>query len=227
MRRHHTHAEFSVAVYPGSFDPVTLGHLDLVERALSLFDHVILLVAQNPRKAHMSLFHPEMRVAFLMQATRREVPLPSPYQAALPDASRFGTSFVREEDVLRILRPNAQLVPRGEDTMATLHLHTDEVSVAQLHDAATVDFCRAIGARAMLRGLRSVTDFESEFEMAVANKELENGIETVFLVPRPENHFISSSMVREIFGLRGAEAVRRYVPPGVFMWFQEQEAKKL
>ena len=227
MRQHDTHANLSVAVYPGSFDPVTLGHLDLVERALSLFDHVILLVAQNPRKTNF-LLTPNLRIALIKQATGRVEPGKSPYCDDIPEASRLGTSSVYLDDGtgVRILAPHSRADGFGRDEVATLYMHTDEVSVAWLHQGATVDFCRGIGARAMLRGLRSVTDFEAEFEMAVANKELEEEIETVFLVPKPENHFVSSSMVREIFSVRGAEAIRRYVPPGVFMWFQEQEAKR-
>ena len=224
MRRHDTHANLSVAVYPGSFDPVTLGHLDLVERALSIFDHVILLVAHNPRKTN-SLFKPNERVELIKHATKTADSGVSPYYADLPDASRLGTSSVPlEGGGMRILAPTSRMDGYGNDEMAWLHAHTDEVSVARLHRGATVDFCRAVGARGMLRGLRSVTDFESEFEMAVANKELECEIETVFLVPKPENHFISSSMVREIFGLRGAEAVARYVPEAVLARLREKGA---
>jgi len=228
MRQHDTHANLSVAVYPGSFDPVTLGHLDLVERALSIFDHVILLVAQNPRKSNF-LFTPDLRVGFLKQATGKESPGESPYKDGIPDASRLGTSHVCPEDGsgMRILCSTSRVDGLGHDEMATLYAHTDEVSVAWLHRGATVDFCRAVGARAMLRGLRSVTDFEAEFEMAVANTELENKIETVFLVPQPWAHFVSSSMVREIFSVRGAEAVRRYVPEGVFQYLRVKDANRI
>lgn len=74
----------------------------------------------------------------------------------------------------------------------------------------------------MIRGLRTITDFDSEFELAIANMELAPHIETVFMVPKPHNHFVSSSKVREIWKLRGAESVKDFVPVPVFEVLKEK-----
>lgn len=131
------------ALYPGSFDPVTRGHLDLVERALPLFDHLTVAVARNGSKA--PTFTVEERVEML-----REV-LP-------PDPRLSVTSF------------------RG----------------------LVVDFCRAQGIGAILRGVRTVSDFEYEYQMALTNRHLAPGIETVFVMPSVQYSYVSSSLIREI-----------------------------
>lgn len=165
MRRHENHGENSIAIYPGSFDPITKGHLDIIERATFLFDQVFVLVASNPAKKS-GMFEPAQRVELI----RRSLP-------------------------------------------STLHGHVKVDHTKEL--VATVDICTKVGARAMIRGLRSVTDFDSEFELAIANMELAEHIETVFMVPKPINHFVSSSKVREIYSLRGSYSVKNLVPKPV------------
>lgn len=174
MRNHEHHNQKNIAVYPGSFDPITNGHLDIIERATYLFDEVYVLVAINPAKANRGLLDPEMRVKLVAASLS-------------PD--------VRE------------------------HVKVDYTKKLE----ATVDICTKVGARAMIRGLRTVTDFDSEFELAVANMELGPHVETVFMVPKPVNHFVSSSKVREILKLRGPESVRNLVPKKVFDYFVSEQ----
>jgi len=145
-------------VYPGSFDPFTVGHVDIVERAAKLFDQVIVAVGRHPTKHET--FTVEERADFI------------------------GASVG----------------------------HLRGVSVASF-DGLAVEFCRTRGACALVRGLRATGDFEGEFRMAMANRDLAPGIETVFLVPSTDRMFISSSMVREIAGYGGD--FERYVTPAV------------
>jgi pantetheine-phosphate adenylyltransferase len=135
--------ERRIAVYPGSFDPMTLGHLDILERAAGLFDRVVVAVGQHPTKR--GYFSPEVRRSLAEKTT-----------AHVPNVSVKGFAGL------------------------------------------VVDFCREQGATVIVRGLRATGDFESEFQMALANRELAPRIETVFLVPRPDRMFVSSSLVREI-----------------------------
>lgn len=143
-----------MAVYPGSFDPITVGHLDIVERAAGLFDEVIVAVGRH--------------------------------------ASKRGYFPVEERRALI------------EESVA----HLPGVRAAAFH-GLVVEFCRKVGARSIVRGLRAVGDFESEFQMGLMNRDLAPEIETVFLIPRPELQFVSSSLVREIAGHGGD--VSRYV----------------
>ncbi|MCX4244909.1 pantetheine-phosphate adenylyltransferase [Paraliomyxa miuraensis] len=147
-----------IAVYPGSFDPITVGHLDILERAVKLFDHVIVAIGQHPTKP--GYFSVERR---------------------------------------------AELIRRSAE-----HLTNFEVSA---FSGLVVDFCRERGAKAIVRGLRAVSDFEPEFQMGLANRDLDPGVETVFLIPRPDRMFVSSSLVREIAGHGGH--YQRYVSPAV------------
>lgn len=147
-----------IAVYPGSFDPFTLGHVDIVERAAKLFDAVIVAVGAHPKKHE---------------------------------------TFSVDE--------------RKELITASVG-HVPGISVAHF-DGLAVEFCIARGACALVRGLRATGDFEGEFRMAMANRDLAPRIETVFLVPRTDRMFISSSMVREIAGHGGD--FERYVTPEV------------
>lgn len=159
-------SETRIAVYPGSFDPITMGHLDILERAAGLFDRVVVAVGQHPTK--QGYFPADLRCALAEKSTA----------------------------------------------------HISNVSV-QGFSGLVVDFCREQGATVIVRGLRATGDFESEFQMALANRELAPEIETVFLVPRPDRMFVSSSLVREIAGHGGnfepyvtravAEAVRKRV----------------
>lgn len=132
-----------IAVYPGTFDPITNGHLDLVERSSRIFDQVIVAISSNPRKH--PLFSLEERLA-LVQATI----------AGIPNASVEG------------------------------------------FDQLLVDFVNKKDAKFIIRGLRAVSDFEYEFQLASANRRLDKDIETIFLTPSETNFFTSSSLVREI-----------------------------
>ncbi len=152
------------AVYPGTFDPITNGHHDLVRRAASIFDQVIVAIAANPNKAPM--FSLPMRV----EMARRVL-------AELPNVQVLGYSGL------------------------------------------TVEFARKQGARVIVRGLRAVSDFEFEFQLANMSRHLERDIETVFLTPQEQFTFISSTLVREIAVLGGD--VSEFVHPLV-----EEELKK-
>ena len=146
------------AIYPGSFDPVTNGHLDVIERATKLFSTVIVAVASNPEKT--GLFTPPERV---------------------------------------------ELIER-----ATSHLPSVRVTHFQ---GLLVDFAQQEKASAFIRGIRAISDWEAEFQMGQANRQLAPGVETVFLFPEPEEQFISSSLIKEIASHGGA--FERYVPEPV------------
>ena len=137
-----------VAVYPGSFDPITLGHLDILERASRLFDRVIVAIGTHPTKR-----------GWFDAALRRQI---------------AGDSAV----------------------------HLPNVDVA-VFDGLVVDFCRSQGATVIVRGLRATGDFEPEFQMGLANRDLAPEIETVFLIPGADRMYVSSSLVREIAGHGG------------------------
>ncbi|MBF0295173.1 MAG: pantetheine-phosphate adenylyltransferase [Magnetococcales bacterium] len=147
-----------IAVYPGMFDPVTFGHLDIIRRGTALVDRLIVAVAVNTEKN--SLFTSEERIRFLEEGV-----------AGLP-----GVEVCRMDGLL-------------------------------------VDFLRARNARVVLRGLRTVSDFEYEFQMAGMNRILHPGLETVFLVAGEEFQFLSSRLVKEIAGMGGD--VSRFTPPAV------------
>lgn len=136
------------AIYPGSFDPVTNGHLDVVDRARKLFDEVIVAVAHNDQKQPL---------------------------------------FTLEERL---------------DLLRTTIGHLDKVEIAPL-DGLLVDFALARQATAVIRGLRAVSDFEFEFQMALMNRKLEATVETIFLMPKEEYTYLSSRIVKEIARLGG------------------------
>lgn len=142
-----------VAVYPGSFDPITYGHLDVLRRALGVFDRVVVAVLVNPKKAPM--LDIEARVAAIVAGVGEALP-------GLAD---------RVE-----VRPFAGL---------------------------TVDACRELGARHVVRGLRAVSDFEAELQMAHMNHRLAPEIDTVFFMTALEHGYLSSSLVREIVRFGG------------------------
>jgi pantetheine-phosphate adenylyltransferase len=146
------------AVYPGTFDPITLGHEDIVRRAAQLFENVIVAVAAGHHKK--ALFGVEERVAMA--------------QAALADIP--GVTVTAFHGLLR-------------------------------------DFVLASGAKAMVRGLRAVTDFDYEFQLAGMNRSLMPDVETIFLAPSDRYQFISSTLIREIASLGGE--VDQFVSPGV------------
>jgi len=146
------------AIYPGSFDPVTNGHLDVIERGRKLFDEVIVAVAYNEEKN--ALFSLDERLQLLEQS--------------------IGT--------------------------------VDNVRIAQF-DGLLVDFAVAQNANAVIRGLRAVSDFEFEFQMALMNRKLETAVETIFLMPKEEYTYLSSRIIKEIARLAGD--VSSFVPPAV------------
>jgi pantetheine-phosphate adenylyltransferase len=137
----------TIAVYPGSFDPITNGHLDIVRRASAVFDRVVVAVLANPRKT--PLLAATDRVALIRTVLD---------DAGLPDGRVGVESF----------------------------------------DGLTVDFCRARDASFIVRGLRAVSDFEAEMQLAHNNRKLAPGIDTVFFMTSLEQGYVSSSLVREI-----------------------------
>jgi len=146
------------AIYPGSFDPITNGHLDVIQRAAKLFDEVVVAVAFNEQKT--SLFPVDERVALIQHAS-----------ATVPN--------------IRIER----------------------------FDGLLVDFARQQQASAVVRGLRAISDFEFEFQMALMNRKLEPEIETIFMMPAEKYTYISSRIVKEIARLGGD--VTAFVPASV------------
>jgi pantetheine-phosphate adenylyltransferase len=144
-----------IAVYAGSFDPMTMGHLGLARRGATLFDEVILAIGENPSKRYLLDFKQRTQLA----------------RAATADIPN-----------IRVTRFSGLLV----------------------------DYCRSVGAGAILRGLRTASDFHFEYQIGVANMDMAPDIETVFLLGSPENLFISSSLVKEIAA--GGGDVSRYLP---------------
>ncbi|MGZ5423115.1 MAG: pantetheine-phosphate adenylyltransferase [Candidatus Aminicenantales bacterium] len=137
------------AIYPGSFDPITNGHVDIIERGLKVFDRVVVAVLKNPKKR--PLFTTKERVKMIQEifASRKEV------------------------EVLAF-------------------------------DGLLVDFARAQGTTVVIRGLRAISDFEYEFQMALMNRSLAPDIETFFMMPSVHYSFLSSNVVREVAGLGGS-----------------------
>ncbi|MBR1863411.1 MAG: pantetheine-phosphate adenylyltransferase [Ruminococcus sp.] len=148
-----------IAVCPGSFDPVTLGHLDIINRASKLFDKVIVLVSFNKSKSRAS-FSTTERMEMIIAVTG----------------------------------------------------HLDNV-VVDCYDGLLADYLKMTGAEVIVKGLRAVSDFEYEFQMALANRKLYEGAETVFLTTAGENMFLSSSVVKEIASFGGE--ISGFVPPQI------------
>jgi len=153
----------STAVYPGSFDPITFGHLDIIERAARVFDRVIVGVLMNPRKSPLA--SAEERTSVIGEAIRETFP----------------------------------------DVAGRIEIVT--------FDGLTVDLARRLEASFIVRGLRAVSDFESEMQMAHTNRKLAPGIDSVFFMTALEHAYLSSSLVKEIAGFGGD--VSRMVPPAV------------
>ena len=153
-----TPARNRIAVYPGTFDPITNGHVDLVNRAAPLFERLVLGVAESPSKGPAMPL--EQRVSLAREATAHH--------------------------------PNVEV--RGFNSLLA-------------------HFVREVGAGVLLRGLRAVSDFEYEFQLASMNRHLIPEVETLFLTPAEQYGFISSSLVREIARLGGD--VSGFVPPAV------------
>jgi len=137
------------AIYPGSFDPITNGHVDIINRGLTVFDRVVVAVLKNPKKR--PLFTTKERVKMIEEI------------------------FVSN--------------PRVE---------------VRAFDGLLVEFARAQGTRVVIRGLRAISDFEYEFQMALMNRSLAPDIETFFMMPSVHYSFLSSNLVREVAGLGGS-----------------------
>lgn len=133
-----------IAVYPGSFDPITIGHMDILRRALKVFDKVIVAIAVNPKKK--GVFPIEERIRIIKEAT---------------------------EDMKGV--------------------EVDSIK------GLTVNYAKKVGAVALIRGLRAVTDFEYEFQLSAANTFADPEIETIFFMSRKETTFISSSTIHELY----------------------------
>jgi pantetheine-phosphate adenylyltransferase len=145
------------AIYPGTFDPLTNGHLDLIARGAKIVDHLVVAILRNVEKATPLFTVPE-RVEMLTEAT-----------------NGFGN-----------------------------------VSVATF-DGLLVDFCREQGATAVLRGIRAISDYEYEFQMAMMNRKLAPEIETLFMMPAEKYTYVSSRLIKGVFELGGD--VSSLVPP--------------
>ena len=149
----------TTALYPGSFDPLTLGHMDLIQRALGMFDQVIVAVVKNPGKG--MLFSLEERVALVKKTTQR---------------FKGKIKVVAFEGLL-------------------------------------VDLVRKEGNPVVIRGLRAISDYEYEFQMALMNRKLSKHFEVVFLMPDEKYTYLSSTLVRDIARLKGK--LTGLVPPGI------------
>ena len=148
-----------IAVCPGSFDPITLGHLDIIDRAAKLFDKVIVLVSFNRNKSS-ACFSTKERMEMIIAVTG----------------------------------------------------HLDNV-VVDCFDGLLADYMKMRGATVIVKGLRAVSDFEYEFQMALANKTLYNEAETIFLTTAEKHMFLSSSLVKEIASFGGE--IDNFVPPEI------------
>lgn len=153
-------------IYPGSFDPITLGHMDVVERATNLFDEVILVVSSNTSKTN----------AF-----------------SIEERTRLLETIYQDNPQVRVIA----------------------------WDGLTVACAKAFDAPTIIRGLRIVSDFEYEFQMNLANKVLDPQVETIFLMTKTENAYISSSMVREVHRLGGD--VSAFVDPRVITFLEQKK----
>lgn len=152
-------AKNNIAIYPGSFDPITNGHLDLIDRSSKLFDSLIVAIS-NKSNTKDYLFSSDERV--------------------------------------RLIEQNIK--------------HYDNVSV-QTFDELLIDYAKKNKANIIIRGLRALSDFESEFQMSLMNRKLNNQIETIFLMPHEKYTYTSSSIIKEVLSLGGS--VSDYVPKSV------------
>jgi pantetheine-phosphate adenylyltransferase len=156
------------AVFPGSFDPITNGHLDIIERGLKVFERVIIAILVNAEKR--SLFTTEERVQIIREAFK-------------------GSPRVSVDSFSGLL----------------------------------VDYAQRVGASVIVRGLRAISDFEYEFQMALMNRHLAPGVETVFMMPAEHYSYLSSRLVKEVFQLGGD--VGSLVPPVVERRLREKYRK--
>ena len=157
------------AIYPGSFDPITYGHIDLIKRARRIFDEVIVAVAKNPQKKTM--FDPKERVEMIKKATK-------------------GISGIHIE----------------------------------LFDGLIIQYARKKNILVFIRGLRMISDFEYEFQMALTNRRLDENIETVFLMPSEGYSFLSSTLIKEAASL-GAD-ISSFVPDFIARKLKDKSSSK-
>ncbi|NLB34635.1 MAG: pantetheine-phosphate adenylyltransferase [Elusimicrobia bacterium] len=155
----------SLAIYPGSFDPVTNGHIDIIDKSLGIFDKIVVAIIVNPSKKT------------LFSIKEREMMLKS------------------------IFKDNEKIEIRS-------------------FEGLLVDFATLIGADTVIRGLRAVSDFEYEFQMALMNQRLNPKIKSVYLMPSPEFSFISSSIIKEVFFFGGD--IAGLVPRGVVEFLEKK-----
>lgn len=154
----------TTAIYPGSFDPITNGHFDVLARAANIFDKVVIVVLNNPSKK-----------AFLSVETR-----------------------------LELIRKSTKHIPNIE---------------VDCYQGLTVEYAKNQNAQVLIRGLRAISDFEYEMQIAQINKNLDASLDTIFLVPRVENNFLSSSIVKEVSMLGGN--ISELVPAPVNEYFKK------
>ncbi|WP_206446140.1 pantetheine-phosphate adenylyltransferase [Agrococcus sp. KRD186] len=157
-----------IAVVPGSFDPVTLGHIDVIARAAKLFDEVHVVVTHNPDK-----------------------------QAFLPVVER------------------EQLIERSIEEARI----EGQIRIANWSMGLLVDYCQQVGAEVLVKGIRTSTDLSYETPMSIVNRNLA-GVETIFMLPNPENAHVSSSLVRQVSELGGD--ISPYVPRVVATFLQQR-----
>ncbi len=155
----------SIGIYPGTFDPITRGHTDVIARSLRLVEQLVVAVAPNPRKA--PLFDLDERVQL----------------------AKIATSDLKGVTV-------------------------------EPFDGLLVNYVRERGALAIIRGLRAVSDFEHEFQMALLNRKLDSNLETVFLMSSEEYSYLTSSMVKEVASVGGP--LHHFLHPEVAVWLQDR-----
>ena len=148
-----------VAIYPGSFDPITYGHMDIIERGCGLFDKVIVAIARSESKNPMFSLEDRINLA------------------------------------------------------ASIYENNEKIEVVGFPRKLTVDLAKDYGACAIIRGLRAVSDFEYEFQLATMNRSLAHDIESIFLTPKESLIYVSSSLIKEISDLRGD--ISKFVHPKV------------
>ena len=153
-------------IYPGTFDPLTYGHLDVIARAARLFDHIVVAVAENPGK----------------------------------------NPFLTADERVALINGNLGPYPNVTATKFT---------------GLTVDLARKLGACALIRGLRALTDFEFEFQMALMNRHLDAEIETIFVMTKDAYSYTSSRLVKQVSHF-GAD-IRPFVPPNVYELLEKRK----
>jgi len=162
-----------IAIYPGTFDPITYGHVDIIERASRLFDKIIITVARNPAKTPL---------------------------------------FTADERVQLIKKSITTIKNKSSFTVDTF-------------DGLIVKYAKKQGASAIIRGLRAISDFEYELQMALMNRRLQQDMTTVFLMPHENYTYLNSTIVKEVAGLGGD--ISNFVPPSVEEKLKEKFTKKL